>query len=110
MLYSMSELVLTPAEGRVRRCLPVADGVELLLDAGTVVVPAEPDDRAAYRVCGLATRVLRVELVDPDGLEPRTLVTAVWHRAPHTRTASLPAGLALARAGVPTYLVRGTGR
>jgi hypothetical protein len=105
MLYSMSELVLTLARGRVRRCRPVAEGVDLQLDQGSVRVGFEPDERAAYRVCGLATRVLRVDLVDLEGLAPRAEVTAVWHRVPHTRAAPVAAGLALTLTGVPTYVV-----
>jgi hypothetical protein len=110
MLYSMSELVLTPARGRVRRCVDVPDGVDLHLDQGSIQVSVAADVRAAYRVCGLATRVLRVDIVDPEGPMPRAQVTAVWHRVPHTRSAPVAAALALAQAGVPTYVVDGTGR
>jgi hypothetical protein len=110
MLYSMSELVLTPNRGRVVRCTAAADGVDLHLDHGSVLVRIEPDDRAAYRACGLATRILSVELADLDGPAPAADVTAVWHRVPHTRGLTVAAALALTRAGVPTYLVNGPAR
>jgi hypothetical protein len=105
MLYSMSELVLTPALERVRRCTANARGLDLHFDSQSVSIEAEPDERTAQRTFGLATRVLRVDLVGVEGPAPFAEVTAVWHRAPHTRATTLSAGLALTLAGVPTYMV-----
>jgi hypothetical protein len=100
----MSELLLTPQRERVRSCELVADGVVVDLSGRQVLVAAWPDERTALRVCGLATRVLAVELFGLGGT-PRAELTAVWHRAPHTRTIPVSAALALVMSGVPAYAV-----
>jgi hypothetical protein len=99
----MSELILTPQRERVQSCEFVANGVVVDLGTRQALVAAWPDERAAQRVAGLATRVLAVELFDLDGAA-RAELTAVWHRVPHTRTVSVPAALALAVSGVPAYV------
>jgi hypothetical protein len=104
----MSELILTPLRERVSSCELVADGVVVALGHRQVLVAAWPDERAAQRVAGLATRVLAVELFDLEG-RPSAELTAVWHRVPHTRTVPVAAALALMLSGVPAY-VRGAGR
>jgi hypothetical protein len=78
------------------------DGVVLTCGAQLLVVRAWPDDVAARRISGLATRLLAVDLYDLDGT-PGAELTAVWHRVPHTRPISMGAALALLFSGVPTY-------
>ena len=105
MLYGMSELVLTaPAarRQRARRAELIEDGVRFDLDGASVVVAGHPDGRRASRTCGLASRILNVELT--LGSDPSAEVVAVWHRAPCARPISVGAALALALAGVPAYL------
>ncbi len=105
MLYEMSELVLTaPAtrRQRARRAELIEGGVRFDLDGGPVVVAGHLDGRGAGRTCGLASRILSVELT--VGAEPSAEVVAVWHRSPCARPISIGAALALALAGVPAYL------
>lgn len=103
---ALSDPALTPptAAGRTRVRVDelLDDGVSLTCGAHLIVVRAWPDDVAAYRAAGLATRLLAVDLYDLDGT-PGAELTAVWHRVPHTRSISLGAAMALLFSGVPTY-------
>ena len=100
MLYSMSELVLTAPRERVHTSEPVPEGVRLVSATRSLVVAVDPDEHLALRLCRLASRILAVEVHDPDRAE----VTAVWRRVPYTRRIPLSAALALTLSGVPTYL------
>lgn len=103
---ALSEPALTPpaAAGRTRVRVDelLEDGVALTCGAHQIVVRAWPDDAAARRISGLATRLLAVDLYDLDG-SPGAELTAVWHRVPHTRSISMGAAMALLFSGVPTF-------
>jgi hypothetical protein len=101
----MSELLLTPQRERVHGCEVVIDGVSLELPGRRVMIDVLPDERHAARACRLANRVLSVEFRGLDGDSARARFTAVWHRMPHTQAISVAAGLALALAGVPSYVM-----
>jgi hypothetical protein len=102
----MSELLLTPQRERVQGCEVAIDGVALELSGRRVMMNVLPDERHAARACRLANRVLSVEFRGLDGDSARARFTAVWHRVPHTQSISVAAGLALALAGVPSYVLR----
>lgn len=104
---TLSALHLTPRPAAVRRRARVQelvdDGVVLVCDDDRpVVVRAWPDDDAARRAAGLATRLMAIDLHDLDGA-PRAELTAVWHRVPHTRPVSIGAAMAFVLGGVPAF-------
>jgi hypothetical protein len=103
---ALSELALTPPASagrtRVRVDELLDDGVRMTCGAHRFVVRVWPDDAAARRAAGLATRLLAVDLFDLDGT-PAAELTAVWHRVPHTRPIPMAAAMAFLFSGVPTY-------
>jgi hypothetical protein len=81
--------------------------VDVLADDGitSVEVPASADTTAAARVRAVFRHVTSVR-IEIDGGGISVLVRGIGHRQPVERAVSLRAGLALARQGVPTLLVR----